>query len=270
MPPDPHADGGPGRQGLTDAVLRSFDGCPDPRLRQVMTGLVRHLHQLTEELELTDEEWMAAIEFLTATGQWCDHQRQEFILLSDVLGVSMLVETITNRAGDATESTVEGPFHMVDSPPRELGANIALDGKGEPCLVTGTVKGVDGTPLPGAAVDVCQANADGFYDDRLVSLENRELHMLLQGGVEVLHERQGDGPQRFGQRRQRAQLPQPGPHGERPVGRPVERARGHQLHGPPAHRGLVHPRPPREPGEGEPGVPRPEREQDLHTRNDGA
>jgi hydroxyquinol 1,2-dioxygenase len=147
-----------------EVVAASFADTPDPRLREVLTSLVRHLHAFTKDVGLTVDEWATAIRFLTEVGQKCSPVRQEFILLSDVLGVSMLVETITNRAGDATESTVEGPFHMVDSPPRELGANIALDGKGEPCLVTGTVKGVDGTPLPGAAVDVWQANADGFYD----------------------------------------------------------------------------------------------------------
>ena len=99
------------------------------------------------------------------TGQKCDDVRQEFVLLSDVLGVSMLVETINHRTGGtSTESTVLGPFHMVESPPREFGADIALDGKGEPCLVTGQVTGPDGEPVAGALVDVWQANADGFYD----------------------------------------------------------------------------------------------------------
>jgi catechol 1,2-dioxygenase len=91
--------------------------------------------------------------------------RQEFILLSDVLGVSMLVETINHRTGGtSTESTVLGPFHMVESPKRELGDNIALDGKGTPCLVSGQVTGPDGEPLAGAVVDVWQTNEDGFYD----------------------------------------------------------------------------------------------------------
>ena len=99
------------------------------------------------------------------TGQACDDVRQEFILLSDVLGLSMLVETINHRAGGTgTESTVLGPFHMVESPPRELGDDIALDGKGTPCLVQGRVTGPDGEPIPGASVDAWQANDDGFYD----------------------------------------------------------------------------------------------------------
>ena len=148
-----------------DVVASSFDATPDPRLRFVLTSLVRHLHAFVKDVELTGAEWEAAIAFLTATGQRCDDTRQEFVLLSDVLGVSMLVETINHRSGGAaTESTVLGPFHMVESPPRNLGDDIALDGKGTPCLVSGQVTGPDGEPVPGALVDVWQANADGFYD----------------------------------------------------------------------------------------------------------
>jgi hydroxyquinol 1,2-dioxygenase len=147
-----------------DVVAASFGGTPDPRLRRVMQSLVRHLHAFVKDVELTEAEWAAAIAFLTATGQKCDAVRQEFVLLSDVLGVSMLVETINHRAGGATESTVLGPFHMVASPPRDLGDSISLDGKGEPCLVTGRVTGPDAEPLGGASVDVWQASEDGFYD----------------------------------------------------------------------------------------------------------
>jgi protocatechuate 3,4-dioxygenase beta subunit len=148
-----------------EVVAASFVDAPDPRLNQLMTALTRHLHAFVKEVELTEQEWGAAIDFLTRTGQKCDDVRQEFVLLSDVLGISMLVETINHRTGGtSTESTVLGPFHMVESPPREPGENIALDGKGEPCLVTGQVTGPDGEPLAGALVDVWQANADGFYD----------------------------------------------------------------------------------------------------------
>src|SRR4051794_25664009 len=148
-----------------EVVAASFAGTPDPRLRQVLTSLVRHLHAFVKDVELTEQEWGVAIDFLTRTGQMSNEVRQEFILLSDVLGLSMLVETINHRTGGtATESTVLGPFHMVESPPRGLGADIALDGKGAPCLVTGHVTGPDGEPLAGALVDVWQANDDGFYD----------------------------------------------------------------------------------------------------------
>jgi protocatechuate 3,4-dioxygenase beta subunit len=148
-----------------EVVAASFAGTPDPRLRQVMTSLVQHLHAFVKDVELTEEEWGFAIDFLTRTGHMSDEVRQEFILLSDVLGVSMLVETINHRTGGtSTESTVLGPFHMVSSPVRELGDDIALDGKGTPCLVSGQVTGPDGEPLAGASVDVWQTNEDGFYD----------------------------------------------------------------------------------------------------------
>jgi protocatechuate 3,4-dioxygenase beta subunit len=148
-----------------EVVAASFGADADPRLRRVMTSLVRHLHDFVKDVELTNAEWEQAIAFLTATGQKCDSVRQEFILLSDVLGVSMLVETINHRTGgQATESTVTGPFHLVASPPRQLGADIALAGPGEPCLVTGQVTGPESEPLGGATIDVWQASADGFYD----------------------------------------------------------------------------------------------------------
>jgi len=147
-----------------EVVAGSFADAPDPRLRTVLSSLVRHLHDFVKDVELTEAEWATAIDFLTATGQKCDSVRQEFVLLSDVLGVSMLVETINHRAGAATESTVLGPFHMVDSPPRALGDQIALDGKGQPCLVTGRVVGPGGEAIGGASIDVWQANEDGFYD----------------------------------------------------------------------------------------------------------
>jgi hydroxyquinol 1,2-dioxygenase len=171
MRPSREPGAGPGRPELfseqrsAEVVAASFAGTPDPRLKRVLTSLVRHLHAFVKDVELTEQEWARAVAFLTATGQRCDDLRQEFILLSDVLGVSMLMETINHRAeGNSTESTVLGPFHVVKSPPRELGDTIALDGKGEPCLVTGSVSGPDGEPLPGALVDVWQASADGFYD----------------------------------------------------------------------------------------------------------
>ena len=150
----------------TDAVVESFAAAPDPRLRELLGSLVRHLHAFVRETEPTIAEWDQAIEFLTATGQKSDRERQEFILLSDVLGVSMLVETINSRksAGTATESTVLGPFHMVLSPRRSLGENINLVGDGPQAVLEGQVRSADGTPLPGAELDVWQANDHGFYD----------------------------------------------------------------------------------------------------------
>ena len=149
----------------TDAVVASFAGTADPRLREILESLVRHLHGFVREVEPTFEEWQRAIGFLTETGQRCDDTRQEFILLSDVLGVTMLVDAVNHRtASAATDSTVLGPFHMVASPRRELGDTIDLVGTGEPCVVSGRVLSLDGTPLAGALVDVWQADDHGFYD----------------------------------------------------------------------------------------------------------
>jgi len=149
-----------------EIVAASFAGTPDPRLREIMTSLVTHVHAFVKDVRLTAEEWEAGIRFLTETGQMCDETRQEFILLSDTLGVSMLVESLANSVhGDLTEATVEGPFHVVESPARELGADInGAGGPGEPCVVTGRVLDADGAPVAGATLDVWQADADGFYD----------------------------------------------------------------------------------------------------------
>jgi hydroxyquinol 1,2-dioxygenase len=172
-------------QRSAEVVAASFAAAP-ARLREVLGALVRHLHEAVKEVELTEAEWAAAIDFLTRTGQKCDGVRQEFILLSDVLGLSMLVETINHRTGGtATESTVLGPFHVVESPPRQLGDTIALDGKGTPCLVHGRVTGPDGEPIPGATLDVWQANDDGFYDVQQPGIQpERNLRGLFTAGAD--------------------------------------------------------------------------------------
>ncbi|MFI6252928.1 intradiol ring-cleavage dioxygenase [Streptomyces sp. NPDC051016] len=150
---------------VTAQAVGSLGGTDDPRLRELLTSLIRHLHAFARETRLTQREWETAVEFLTATGQTCTDTRQEFILLSDVLGLSMLVETVNGHSDPgSTESTVLGPFHMTESPVRALGADIDLVGGGEPCVVSGVVRAADGTPLPGAALDVWQADPRGFYD----------------------------------------------------------------------------------------------------------
>ena len=137
----------------------------DPRLRAVVEMLVRHLHAFVKEASLTPDEWMAGIKFLTETGHMCTEWRQEFILLSDVLGVSMLVDAINHqRPQGATENTVLGPFHIENAPRYPNGANICLDGKGEPLVVRGRVVDIDGKPIEGASLDVWATNNDGFYD----------------------------------------------------------------------------------------------------------
>ncbi len=137
----------------------------DPRLREILGVVVKHLHEAVKELRLTGDEWFKAIDFLTRTGQICNEWRQEYILLSDTLGVSMLVDAINHdRPEGSTENTVLGPFYVPDAPRLENGANINLDGKGEPVVVRGKVLDQDGKPIAGARLEVWQANADGFYD----------------------------------------------------------------------------------------------------------
>lgn len=137
----------------------------DGRLKEVMTVMVEHLHAAIREARVTQEEWAGAIRFLTEVGHTCTDWRQEFILLSDVLGASMLVDALSNVGTEfATESTVLGPFHVADAPLLPNGANICLDGKGEPMIVSGQVLRPDGRPIDGALLEVWQANEDGFYD----------------------------------------------------------------------------------------------------------
>ena len=151
--------------GSADVVNARMGAETDPRLRQIMHSLVSHLHAFIKDVEPTTQEWETAIEFLTKSGQMCSDTRQEFILLSDVLGVSMLVDAINHRRPDgATENTVFGPFHVDGAPELEMGDNISLDGKGDSCLFEGKVVDLDGNPVEGAVVDVWADNADGFYD----------------------------------------------------------------------------------------------------------
>jgi hydroxyquinol 1,2-dioxygenase len=151
----------------------------DPRLREVMGAIVRHLHAAVKEIEPTHGEWLKAIEFLTKTGHMCTDWRQEFILLSDVLGVSMLVDAINHRRpSGATENTILGPFYVANAPRYENGANICLDGKGEPLFVSGRVLDTDGNPIVGATVDIWQTNEDGFYD---VQQKGTQPNMNLRG-----------------------------------------------------------------------------------------
>ena len=151
---------------LTDELVGRLEATPDPRLREVMQALVRHVHAFAREVRLTDEEWLRGIRFLTATGDITDAVRQEFILLSDTLGLSSLVDLINHSDVDslATEPTILGPFYVPESPWREFGASmVEYDDGGEPAILRGVVRDDGGTPVAGAVIDVWQNAATGFY-----------------------------------------------------------------------------------------------------------
>jgi catechol 1,2-dioxygenase len=154
-------------ENATEAVLDQMHP-EDARLQQIITSLVKHMHAFVREVELTEEEWFKGIQFLTRTGQMCDDKRQEFILLSDTLGVSILVDAINHRKPQgATESTVFGPFHRQGAPPLAHGTNIARGPEaqtGEPTVVRGRVTDPAGKPIAGAVLDIWQASPDGMYD----------------------------------------------------------------------------------------------------------
>lgn len=152
-------------ENSADVVISRNANAKDARLAEVMGAITRHLHAAVKEIEPTQEEWFEAIQFLTKVGHTCNDWRQEFILLSDSLGVSMLVDAINNRKpSGASESTVLGPFHVPDAPELPMGSDICLDQKGEPMLVKGRITGTDGAPIDAAKIDVWQANDEGFYD----------------------------------------------------------------------------------------------------------
>ncbi len=166
---------------ITDAVLAGLAGCEDARLKQVMSALVRHLHEFAREVKLTEAEWEAGIRFLTATGQKCDDKRQEFILLSDTLGLSTLTVAQNHPvSAQATEATVFGPFYVDSAPQLPQGADISGGAAGEPLHVRASVRGPDGEPVPHATVNVWQADAEGLYDVQRIGLQQAQGRATLR------------------------------------------------------------------------------------------
>ena len=150
---------------LVEQAVASFDGAGDERLKQLMQALTRHVHAFIREVRLTEQEWGAAIKFLTDSGHITTDTRQEFVLFSDVLGASMQTIAVNNQAyGDATEATVFGPFFVEGSPEIAQGGDIAQGAAGQPCWVSGTVRDTDGNPIAGAKIEVWEADDDGLYD----------------------------------------------------------------------------------------------------------
>jgi hydroxyquinol 1,2-dioxygenase len=168
---------------ITEAVLARQEGAPDTRLKEILTALVQHLHAFARDVRLTEAEWFEGIRFLTDVGHITDDKRQEFILLSDTLGLSMLVIAMNHRKpAGCTESTVFGPFHVDAAPRFPLGADVANGAQGEPCFVRGQVRSIDGTPVANATIDVWQADAAGFYDVQYQDLAQHRARGVLQSG----------------------------------------------------------------------------------------
>ncbi|MGM9488310.1 intradiol ring-cleavage dioxygenase [Ideonella sp. YS5] len=164
-----------GSDTLVQQVVERFGDTPDPRLREILGSLVRHLHGFIRETRLTEQEWIKGIAFLTAVGQKCDDRRQEFILLSDVLGASMQVVAVqSERPTGCTESTVFGPFHVEGAPQVPNGGDVASGAHGTPCLVRGTVCAANGQEVAGATVDVWQSDDDGLYDVQRPELQRAQ------------------------------------------------------------------------------------------------
>ncbi len=172
-------------ENLTEAVLGRIRGDAPPRTRQVLGALVRHLHAFVQEVELTPAEWEQGIAFISEIGHWCNDKRQEAILLSDILGVSMLVDAIANRSAEAvTESTVLGPFHREDAPVMPDGAEISEGIPGERLTAALKVADAQGAPIAGAEVDIWHSSADGAYDSQMGDGEEHHMRGRFHSGAD--------------------------------------------------------------------------------------
>ena len=172
-------------KSITDAVIRAMAGGDDERLRTVLAALVRHLHEFAREVELTPAEWMAAIGFLTRTGHKSSDTRQEFILLSDALGLSSLVDLIGGRGGDAaTEASNLGPFYIEGAPMLPVGGDLIRGNEGQPGVVRGRVLDEDGNPVAGAMLDIWQNAANGFYSNEDPDQDDMNLRCRMVTGAD--------------------------------------------------------------------------------------
>jgi hydroxyquinol 1,2-dioxygenase len=173
------------QDNITQAVIARLAATPDPRLKQVLTSLVQHLHAFAREVKLTESEWAYGIDFLTRVGHTCTNERQEFILLSDTLGLSMLTVALNNqKPKGCTEATVFGPFHVDNAPEFALGDDVANGAPGRPCEVRGRVCGLAGEPVPSATIDVWQADADGKYDVQREDLAHAQGRGVLKSSAD--------------------------------------------------------------------------------------
>ncbi|MDI9331103.1 MAG: intradiol ring-cleavage dioxygenase [Alphaproteobacteria bacterium] len=173
------------QHNITEAVLASFANTPDPRLKEIISSLIKHLHNFARDVKLTEDEWFKGIQYLTATGHKCTGTRQEFILLSDVLGLSMLTIAMNqDKPAGCTEATVFGPFFLEEAPKFELGSDVSNGAKGAPCWVEGRILGLDGEPIPNATINVWQADDDGLYDVQYEDLGHSQARGILKSNSE--------------------------------------------------------------------------------------
>lgn len=201
-------DDGHDEATITANVLQSLSGTADPRLKAVMSSLISHLHAFIREVGLTEAEWFTAIQFLTRTGQLCDDRRQEFILLSDVLGVSMLVDAVNHRGSEAvTASTVLGPFYRPGASDLPYGASISQDGRGEPAVLTGRVLTPDGEPIANALLDVWETDENGLYEQQDPEQPEMNLRGRFRTGADGRYKIVGIKPVSYS-------IPDDGPVGE--------------------------------------------------------
>lgn len=170
---------------ITQAVLERFSNTPDPRLKEIIFSLVQHLHDFARDVRLTEEEWLKGIQFLTRAGHITDDKRQEFILISDTLGLSMLTVAMNNQKPEGcTEATVVGPFHVENAPHYNLGDDVGNGAIGTPCFVKGTIKGLGGEPVPGAHIEVWQSDEEGMYDVQKPNLDQAQGRGVLKSDAQ--------------------------------------------------------------------------------------
>jgi hydroxyquinol 1,2-dioxygenase len=169
--------------GITEEAIARWGTAEDPRLTELVTSLIRHVHAWAREVELTHEEWIAGLDYLAKVGQWSSPARGENILLSDVIGLSMLTVMINDRLPKgATPHTVLGPFHAEGSPELEAGTSMAAGLADEPCFVTGCIRNLDGEPIAGAILDIWQADGDGLYEIQHATADAPYLRGIYRSG----------------------------------------------------------------------------------------
>src|SRR6266478_2487873 len=178
-------------KSITRAVIGRLSECADPRFKRIMTSFITHLHDFVREVKLTEPEWLTAMQFLTSVGQTCTDKRQEFILVSDTLGVSVLVITLNHPADErCVESTVLGPFYWEGAPDLPRGSNLAEGVKGEPAFYSGCVLSEDGRPLENALLDIWSGDGEGSYDMQIPG----ETGMKARGRIRTDAEGHGAAP----------------------------------------------------------------------------